>query len=397
MSHNILRSKSLSQFVCLGDKCEDTCCQTWTMQVDEATLERYRTQAPELLAAVEQSKDHANDVDWLMRKDAATGFCVKLQGGLCGIYPKYGSDFLGDACHFYPRMTRKLGSQILMDGVLSCPEMVRQALYQPQTSNRETVSIDRLPVGIKNYLPPDLNEADALAIHQCFIDTAGDTSFSVEEAFVRIASVTRSIGRSGLASWPQAVPFYLKNVGMWIPMSEPNPLDPFNLLHAFAGLVVATRKPITGRLKDTLDEMQKALAVTLDMEKVIINTTDDSASAIEGVRMLWKEVGASVKYDDILRRYLQIQMAETLFPFAGPGKVPVECITIVGARLATIKLALMCACAVHGPDLSQDVVVRIIQSISRVLDHLASADFSLQIYAETGWTQEGRMRALLEM
>ncbi len=49
----ILRANVLSQFVCLGERCEDTCCQGWSMQVDEPTRKRYETDAPELLEAIE--------------------------------------------------------------------------------------------------------------------------------------------------------------------------------------------------------------------------------------------------------------------------------------------------------------------------------------------------------
>lgn len=393
MSTSVLRNTILSKFQCLGDKCEDTCCQSWSMQVDKETVGRYREEAPELLAAVESSKD--KHVQWMMRKDEQTGHCVKLEGGLCGIHKKYGEKMLGDACFFYPRMTRQLGNQVVMDATLSCPEIVRLAIYGDEPLARVPAEEGRLPSFMRNYLPKDVSQMDALSIHDAFVQAATDTSYPVEEAYVRIASVTRSIERVDRQTWPQAAPFYLKNVGMWIPMSEPNPLDPFNLLHALSGLIVATRKPRRGRLKDVLDDMQRAMQVTLDWEKVTIDSTMDSLDAFNRMRDTWKRIGPN--YDSILRRYLQMQLVESLFPFGGLGKMPTECIILIGVRLATIKLALMCSCAIHGETLPQEVVVRAIQSISRVLDHLADAEFSLQIYGETGWTQEGRMRGLLEM
>jgi lysine-N-methylase len=393
MPHTVLRNLSLSTFSCLGDKCEDTCCQTWSMQVDEGTIERYRSEAPELLAAVESAKE----TPWIMRKDASTGFCIKLQGGLCAIHKERGDSFLGDACHFYPRMTRQLGNRVVMDASLSCPEITRLALFATTPDKREEVQVERLPYTMRDYLPADITSDDALQLHDAFVQTAGDTSFPVEEAFTRIASVARSIERVDQRTWPQATAFYLKNVGMWIPMAEPNPLDPFNLLHALCGLIVATQKPLRGRLKETLDDMEKALAVTLDWDKAAIDTSEHSAGALERLRILWNEEGAKDAYDDVLRRYLQMQLTEGLFPFAGMGASPSERITFIGVRLATIKLALMCSCAIHGNNLPQEVVVRVIQSISRILDHLADPGFSLQIYAETGWVKEGRMRALLEM
>ncbi|NBX03087.1 MAG: hypothetical protein EBR02_03280 [Alphaproteobacteria bacterium] len=78
----ILRHSILSRFVCTGDKCVDTCCKNWSMQVDEATLSRYQQNAPELLDAVEKD----NDGSLIMRKSPETGYCVKLDGGLCGIH-----------------------------------------------------------------------------------------------------------------------------------------------------------------------------------------------------------------------------------------------------------------------------------------------------------------------
>jgi hypothetical protein len=65
-------------------------------------------------------------------------------------------------------------------------------------------------------------------------------------------------------------------------------------------------------------------------------------------------------------------------------------------RFATFKLALMSASVIHKIELPEETVVRIAQSLSRFLDHLGDAYFSLKIYGETGWDQEARLRGLLE-
>lgn len=67
----------------------------------------------------------------------------------------------------------------------------------------------------------------------------------------------------------------------------------------------------------------------------------------------------------------------------------------MGVRFATIRLALMCACKMHDGLIDEAQQVRIIQSIARVLDHLADPTLSLQIYEEPGWLREGRLRALV--
>jgi len=388
----IQRTGTLASFSCLGDKCEDTCCQNWSMQVDEPTMARYRAEAPELLDAVEA----AVETPWIMRKDAATGMCVKLEGGLCGIHKSHGDKFLGDACHFYPRVTRALGDKIIMTATMSCPEIVRLALAGDDPCALGEAEVDRLPHSLKDYLPPALTPPEAFAVHQAFVDAAGHKDFSPEMNFIRIASVARSIERVDVKSWPQAAPFYFAHVGSWLPMAEKNIADPFNIAHALCGLIVASKKNPSARLKQTIDDMERALAITLDWQQAQIHTSDNSLSAYETLEKNWKEHAAE-KYAPVLRRWLAMQMSLSLIPFAGPGATAEERMTIIGVRLATIKLALMCSHGIYGDELPQDVVVRVVQSLSRFLDHLGDPAFSLAIYSETGWSKENRMRGLLDI
>lgn len=387
----LLRTRVLSQFTCLGDKCEDTCCQGWSMQVDDATYNRYSKEASELLDAVESAKEAPH----IMRKNAS-GFCVKFDGGLCGIHKEKGDRFLGDACHFYPRVTRKLGDQVLMTATMSCPEITRLALSTDDALGMDSAAIDRLPESLRDYLPEGLSPADALAVHKAFVDAASDKSAGVEQIFLRIASVARSLELVDRKSWPSAVVFYLKHADGRIPPAEINLPDPFNLAHALCGLIVTVHKIPSPRLLTTLDEMEKALAFSLDWQNVQIKTTDESLPSYQRVRALWQQEGAA-RYADVLRRWLQMQLSLTLFPYAGQGASLSERITLIGVRLATIKLALMCSCSIHGTVLPQDVVIRILQSLSRFMDHLGDPSFSLRIYKETGWIQEARMRGLLEI
>jgi len=388
---SILRTNVLSQFTCLGDRCEDTCCQNWSMQVDDATLAKYRTEAPELLDAVEQSPD----APWIMRKDPATGFCVKLEGGLCGIHKTRGDDFLSDACHFYPRVTRTLGDQVVMTATLSCPEIVRRALLEEQPSVMNPAEIERLPQTLKNYLPEGVALADALAIHQAFITATEDATVSAEQIFLRMASASRSLERIDQKNWVAMAAFYIKNADTRIPPAEVALPDPFNLLNALCGLIVASRRTPPERLRQTIADMEKALDVTMNWDSVQIQTNDNSLGAYQSLQALWS-TEASQHYAPALRRYLQMQMSLALYPYGGFGNTLSERITVIGVRLATIKLALLCSHSIHNAVLPQDVVVRVIQSLSRFMDHLGDPEFSLKIYAETGWTGEARMRGLLQ-
>lgn len=386
----ILKANPLSRFNCLCERCEDTCCQGWSMQVDRVTLARYQSDAPELMNAVEQTEDAA----WIMRKDPATTLCVKLENGLCGVHKQYGADFLSDACYFYPRVTRKLGEQVVMTAAMSCPEITRLSLFDTQPYTLETGDAERLPNGMKDYLPEGMSAEDALGIHRAFLNAAEDESASAEQIFLRVLSASHSLERIDKNSWLQAAPHYLAHADARLPAAEMNINDPFNLLHALCGLIVASRKTPSPRLQHTIQDMERAMGVTLDWSKVEIVATADTLPAYQKTQALWEGQGAAI-YAPVLRRWLQMQLGLALYPFAGFGGSLAERTSIIGVRLATIKLALMCAFSIHGAELPQDVVVRVIQSLSRFMDHLGNAEFSLQIYVETGWTGDSRMRGLL--
>lgn len=388
---NIRRTQALSTFSCLGDTCPDTCCRGWSMQVDDATRARYAKE-PELLNTIEQDQGGG----WIMKKDAASSYCVKLEGGWCGIQKEYGDAFLTDACYFYPRVTRRLGDMVLMTASASCPEIARLMLTKDNALALEDAVIERVPETIKDYLPPELSSRQALAVHQLFLQAMEDKETSVEGLVLRIINASRALEMLGKKDWPEATPFYLGIADNMLPPADANPADPFNVLHALAGLIVASHKPMSEPLCATVSEMEQALSVRLDWEKVAIHADEKSVASYQRVLQAWQETHAP-RFDALLRKWVQMQLSLSLHPFAGLGKTITERTTIFGVRFATFRLALMCACDVHKdiPD-AEGLACRITQSLARLLDHLGDATFSLQIYNETGWVRESRLRGLLD-
>ena len=377
----------VSKFQCLGEACEDTCCQNWSMQMDAATLAKYAHEAPELLDAVDTEADGSR----VMKRNATTRHCVKLDAGVCSIHKQKGDGFLGDACHFYPRVTRTLDAQTLMTATSSCPEIMRLALSLPAPFALVETQVERLPHTLKNYLPDSMNDIVAANVHAAFLACAMNESITPEQALARISSVARSMELLDKATLDSAVSTYLRLADGRIPKAEIHPADAFNLLHALCGLIVASHKPISPRLQKVISDMEQSLAVSLDWQNILIHLSEQSPAALTKVMECWGAPPAH--YTHALRRFLALQLSLHYFPFAGLGDNPAERITFIGVRFATIKLALACAHAQQG-ELANEDIVRIIQSISRFLDHLGDGAFSLSIYNETGWTKEARLLAL---
>lgn len=187
---------------------------------------------------------------------------------------------------------------------------------------------------------------------------------------------------------------YLRLADSSLPAPEKNINDPFNLLHSLCGLVVASKKNIPPRLQQTISEMENALRVKLDWQNVLINADEKSVAAYEDLQKLWQNEMREA-YTPLLKRWLGAQISASLYPFAGLGGSLPERITIIGVRLAILKLALISTYSINDGKLHQDDVIRVVQSLSRFLEHLADPSFSLRIYEETGWNKENRLLGLL--
>lgn len=359
------------------------------MQLDTATKAKYEIEAPELLSAVD-----TGEAEWIMRRDPNTDYCVKFEGGLCGIHKQYGTPFLGDACHFYPRVTRRLGDITLMTAALSCPEVARLSLFEDTIEPFDALVVDRVPFSLKDYLPDGLPAEHALVIHQQILRLALDQTLSPERILLRLYNISHSLARISLESWPTAIGFYWNQADTRLPEPFIKYEDPFNLLHALFGLMAAAKKTTRPGLEQCLREMEQALDVQLNRETLSIMTTANSLNAQQLMAGRWnREWAPALK--PLLHRWIAMQLSIGLFPFAGFGGNMAERALIIAVRFATLKLALMSACSLQNQLPPEADILRIVQSLARFLDHLADPTLSLAIYKEAGWTDEARLRALL--
>ncbi len=359
------------------------------MQVDAKTVELYAKSAPELLDAITGEGD-----DCIMKRDATTDLCVKYENRLCGIQKKYGAGFLSDACNNYPRMTRTLGNSNIVTGALSCPEIARLALFGTDAFAWKDGAGDRIPLSSINCLPEGMNEAQAFAIHSAFIDKALQENQSASRSLMHIYCVAESLEKIPASSWPDAVPFYLEQAENRLPPLEKQESDAFLLLQALCGLIAAAKKGQHKRLMQNVRMMETALHVTIQWDNLAIAHLPDSLYAAAALEAEWK-ISWQSQYEPVLRRYLAAQMSLSLFPFGGLGDTFTERMSIIAVRFATIRLALMSACKISSTLPTEEDCVRIIQTLSRFLDHLGGATLSLTIYKQAGWLERKRLRALV--
>src|SRR4051794_36543876 len=111
----------MQRFGCIGEKCEDNCCHSWTVQIDAATLKRMK-QVTSLhsekerkfwqasLHQVQMSEGGEKSTAMKLRDD---GRCPMLEdSGLCHVQGTFGEKLLSDTCAVYPRRIQKVGEAL---------------------------------------------------------------------------------------------------------------------------------------------------------------------------------------------------------------------------------------------------------------------------------------------
>jgi len=140
-----------SQFKCLADKCPDTCCTGWEIDVDEDSLNRFKEATGELKDKLNKAIDYKKGII----KYTKEGVCALLrEDGLCSLVCDYGEDILCEICHTYPRHVEEYDGVREWSLALSCPEVVRMVL------EAKTIEFDAFENADPEPLYDDFEEFD---------------------------------------------------------------------------------------------------------------------------------------------------------------------------------------------------------------------------------------------
>lgn len=135
-------------FQCIADRCPDSCCKEWEVQVDAATAHGYRALTGELGERLREVLYDEDDETYIRIEQ---GRCPMWRAdGLCRIQAELGEESLCKTCREFPRLTHDFGDFVEYGLELSCPEAARILLSTPevtrictQVSEETTAEYDR--------------------------------------------------------------------------------------------------------------------------------------------------------------------------------------------------------------------------------------------------------------
>jgi lysine-N-methylase len=132
------------EFQCIGAACEDTCCEGWTVKVDEASYHKYQALPPGAvqesmrLNLVQIATNQTSRVYAEIRMTAEEVCPFLDTDRLCTIQKEHGEEYLSGVCSQYPRMNQSFGGRSEQTLVLSCPAAARLVLLHPELLREPT-------------------------------------------------------------------------------------------------------------------------------------------------------------------------------------------------------------------------------------------------------------------
>lgn len=118
------------KFQCKADQCENTCCQLWTIDIDEPTAERYHSMTGSLGESLRQAITIDDEGSHFIFSKAQPMCPLLNEKGLCKVVLELGEEGLCDTCHMHPRFYKYIEDLELCGVGLSCEASVELLAQQ---------------------------------------------------------------------------------------------------------------------------------------------------------------------------------------------------------------------------------------------------------------------------
>lgn len=163
-----VRPSYADSFRCIGPACEDTCCEGWSVPIDQAAYEKYRNLPPSPLRTLidasvlltpkadADSEAGKKSVFAKIRMNDSNQCPLLTEDRLCRIQVELGEELLSHVCSTYPRIVHGAGGTEEKSLTLSCPEAARLVLLSPDLL--AAGQPQKHPTEATRALGPDENE-----------------------------------------------------------------------------------------------------------------------------------------------------------------------------------------------------------------------------------------------
>ena len=102
-----IKTQSYDDFRCIADRCPMTCCQGWSIKVDQNTCDKWQKDQ-NTAYLMEYTVSRGEDVPREMKTNEADACLLLDSQGLCEVVKRHGDGYLCDTCALFPRKKNQI-------------------------------------------------------------------------------------------------------------------------------------------------------------------------------------------------------------------------------------------------------------------------------------------------
>lgn len=399
----------MRKFQCIGPSCEDSCCVGWRVTIDEGTYRKYQdVGVPELQSALDKhvtrNRSNPSEGNYAKIKMKAGGACPFLDGDkLCGIQKNLGESYLSHTCSQYPRANNTTNGQWERSATVSCPEIARLALLNPEPMEFDQIEEDtELQVrAVRNIHTGDvkfLNKPQRFfwELRIFTIQVLQHRDFPLSSRLIFLGLFLQKVQEKADAGEVHKIPQLIED---FMPMLYQEDLKrQLEDVPAQTALQMKLAKEIVDQRFSSGVNSQRYMQVITHFLHGIQYT---SGTPVEQIAERYAEAYENhyapfmADHEYILENYLVNYVYKNMFPFTG-SKGVFDAYVMMTIHYAMIKLLLIGNAGYHK-GLDTDRVLFVIQSFAKTIEH---SDVYLKkiekLLQENGYTSMPYMSILIK-
>ncbi|NOU92239.1 lysine-N-methylase [Paenibacillus sp. LMG 31456] len=374
----ILIPKYMNEFSCVGSECEDTCCSSWQINIDQKTYNKYEgfekiESMPSVLRHLKVIEPSPSSQQFAEIQLNENLLCPLLnENKLCSIHLQFGEEHLSNICVTYPRVSNRVNGIYQKSATLSCPEAARLALLNPNgilfEEIQEVVEENRWDaIHIDTRQPSKQRHKYFLELQTITFEVLQNRTYALQERLLILSLLIEElqdcIGVGNAEEIPSVIASFREQIAAG------------TISERFAGLPISiadqmqlVRKSIDMRLFAGVDHKRylQCIMESLDGLKYAGDTiNDESIGAYQSAYQTYYQPFMT-EHEYILENYLINNMFKGMFP---SRKDFFEEYMMYIVHYALIKFHIIGMMNYYKEAFNVNHILKLIQSFSRNFEH----------------------------
>ncbi len=409
MKEIVLTPTYMNSFSCIGSDCEDSCCIGWQVTLNKKTYQKYKKikhaeLSVKLNKGLKRIKNQtASDSKYAYFSMDSEKRCPMLnEKNLCGLQLNFGEDMLSPVCTTYPRMLNKIDQEYELSAKLSCPEIARLALLNPDgiDFDKKEYEVNKNWSTMMSLKTDGVNNGNLFSweVREFAIDIVQNRKLKISDRLIFLGlfmnRLQEILDRKNYQEINRLVNEYQQKINNPAYLhSLENINDSLSLqIETILELIAARKRSgvTSSRYLECFNDMIRGL--DLDGKEEILKSKLEDTYLYNYTNYYLPFMN---EHEYIFENYVVNYMFESMFPNMASGKIFKD-YTKLSTIFAMLKVHFV-GISGYSKGLSTDQAIKIIQSFVRAIEHNGTyLSGMMELLEENGFTTLAHIASLLK-